>query len=66
MVLHNATIIRAAEIDPRNVSSIALVESLGFRRIAFQKNADHFKGSSSDEYRYELGESVWREGHAHS
>ena len=53
----------AAEIDTRNVASIALVESLGFRRVAFQKDADHFKGSSSDEYRYELGESVWRGGH---
>lgn len=54
----------AAEIDTRNVASIALVESLGFRCVAFQRNADRFKGSSSDEYRYELGESVWREGHA--
>ncbi|CAN5760853.1 hypothetical protein BH18ACT11_BH18ACT11_14910 [soil metagenome] len=45
----------AAEIDTRNVASTALVESLGFRRVAFQKDADHFKGSSSDEYRYELG-----------
>ncbi|MBA2712082.1 MAG: GNAT family N-acetyltransferase [Rubrobacteraceae bacterium] len=58
--------VAAAEIDTRNVASIALVESLGFRRVAFQKDADYFKGSSSDEYRYELGESVWREGHARS
>ncbi len=56
----------AAEIDTRNVASIALVESLGFRRVAFQKDADHFKGSSSDEYRYEVWESVWREGQARS
>jgi RimJ/RimL family protein N-acetyltransferase len=49
----------AAEIDTRNVASIALVESLGFERVAFHKDADHFKGSSSDEYRYELGERVW-------
>ena len=54
--------VAAAEIDTRNVASISLVESLGFRRVAFQKDADHFKGSSSDEYRYELGGSVWREG----
>lgn len=53
----------AAEIDTRNLASIALVESLGFGRVAFVKDADHFKGSSSDEYRYELGESVWYEGH---
>ena len=58
--------VAAAEIDTRNAASIALVESLGFRRVALQKDADHFKGSSSDEYRYELGESVWREGHARS
>jgi RimJ/RimL family protein N-acetyltransferase len=58
--------VAAAEIDTRNVASIALVESLGFRRVAFQRDADHFKGSSSDEYRYELGESGWRERHARS
>jgi [ribosomal protein S5]-alanine N-acetyltransferase len=52
----------AAEIDTRNVASIALVESLGFSRVAFQRDADHFKGSSSDEYRYEIGEGVWRAG----
>lgn len=56
----------AAEIDTRNVASIVLVESLGFSRVAFQKHADHFKGSSSDEYRYELSESVWREERAGS
>ena len=44
-----------AEIDTRNLASIALVESLGFVRVSFQKDADHFKGASSDEYRYELG-----------
>jgi [ribosomal protein S5]-alanine N-acetyltransferase len=49
----------AAEIDTRNVASTALVESLGFERVAFHKDADHFKGSSSDEYRYEIEESVW-------
>lgn len=49
----------AAEIDTRNVASIALVESLGFERVAFNKDADYFKGSSSDEYRYELGERGW-------
>lgn len=51
----------AAEIDTRNVASIALVESLGFERVGFQRDADHFKGSTSDEYRYEIGESAWAE-----
>jgi len=51
----------AAEIDTRNVASIALVESLGFERVGFHKDADHFKGSTSDEYRYEITESVWAE-----
>jgi [ribosomal protein S5]-alanine N-acetyltransferase len=51
----------AAEIDTRNAASIALVESLGFERVSFQKAADHFKGSTSDEYRYEITESVWAE-----
>lgn len=43
-----------AEIDTRNVASIALVESLGFERVATVPNADYFKGASSDEHRYEL------------
>jgi len=51
----------AAEIDTRNTASIALVESLGFERVGFQKDADHFKGSTSDEYRYEIKDSVWTE-----
>jgi ribosomal-protein-alanine N-acetyltransferase len=51
----------AAEIDTRNAASIALVESLGFERVGFQKDADHFKGSTSDEYRYEITESSWSE-----
>jgi [ribosomal protein S5]-alanine N-acetyltransferase len=49
----------AAEIDTRNAASIALVEGLGFERVGFHKDADHFKGSSSDEYRYEIEDSVW-------
>jgi [ribosomal protein S5]-alanine N-acetyltransferase len=56
----------AAEIDTRNVASIALVESLGFERAAFHKDADYFKGTSSDEYRYELGERGWTETRARS
>jgi RimJ/RimL family protein N-acetyltransferase len=49
----------AAEIDTRNAASIALVESLGFEKVGFQKDADRFKGSTSDEYRYEIGQSAW-------
>lgn len=44
-----------AEIDTRNAASVALVESLGFGRVALLEGVDHFKGASSDEYRYELG-----------
>jgi [ribosomal protein S5]-alanine N-acetyltransferase len=51
----------AAEIDTRNTASIALVETLGFERVGFQKDADHFKGSTSDEYRYEIKDSIWAE-----
>lgn len=54
----------AAEIDTRNLGSIALVESLGFGRVAFVKDADHFKGSASDEYRYELERSIWAGAHS--
>ncbi len=49
----------AAEIDTRNAASIALVEVLGFDRVGFHKDADHFKGTTSDEYRYEIEERVW-------
>ena len=51
----------AAEIDMRNVASIALVESMGFERVGLQRDADRSKGSSSDEYRYEIKESIWTE-----
>jgi RimJ/RimL family protein N-acetyltransferase len=43
-----------AEIDTRNLASIALVEALGFRRAQMKRGADFFKGTTSDEYRYEL------------
>ena len=43
-----------AGIDTRNAASISLVESLGFGRVYVRKDADHFKGASGDEYRYEL------------
>jgi RimJ/RimL family protein N-acetyltransferase len=49
----------AANMDTRNVASIKLVESLGFKRTAFLPNADTFKGVTSDEYRYELTRERW-------
>ena len=42
-----------AEIDTRNEASIRMVERLGFTRVAMTPQADYFKGSYSDEYRYE-------------
>lgn len=42
-----------AEIDTRNRASIGVVEALGFARVALHSAADFFKGSVSDEYRYE-------------
>ena len=45
-------------IDTRNQASIALVESMGFQREALLPNADYFKDSSSDEYRYRYAKST--------
>lgn len=44
----------AANLDTRNSASIGLVEALGFIRTGIIRDADHFKGSTSDEYRCEL------------
>ncbi|WP_042339162.1 GNAT family N-acetyltransferase [Paraburkholderia ferrariae] len=46
-----------AEIDTRNVASIRLVESLGFEFVEHVRNADEFKGSTSDEFHYSLAGS---------
>lgn len=43
-----------ASLDTGNQASAALLEALGFTRVATVKDADFFKGASSDEYRYEL------------
>lgn len=43
-----------AEIDTRNIASISLVAALGFACIARTTDADFFKDSASDEYRFEL------------
>ena len=53
------TLLLAANIDTRNVTSIRLVESLGFGRTAFIPNADAFKEMTSDEFRYELTRERW-------
>ncbi len=42
-----------ADIDTRNSASIALIERLGFTRVRTTRDADSFKGATSDEYRYE-------------
>ena len=42
-----------AEVDTRNAASIRLLERLGFQRTALHSDADFFKGSSSDEFRYQ-------------
>ena len=46
-----------ASIDTRNARSIALVERLGFRCVETLVDADRFKGSASDEYRFALAPS---------
>lgn len=43
-----------AEIDTRNLPSVALVESLGFERASTTAHADYFKGAPSDEHCYRL------------
>lgn len=60
---HVKTIV--AEIDTRNAGSIALVERLGFTRAGMVTDADFFKGTSSDEYRYELDTRAARAGSDH-
>ena len=48
-----------ARIDTRNRRSIGLVEALGLVRTGKFKDADFFKGASSDEYEYELSRGAW-------
>jgi ribosomal-protein-alanine N-acetyltransferase len=49
-----SVLVVVAEMDTRNAASISLVEALGFERVGTTLGADHFKGSVSDEHRYEL------------
>ncbi len=48
-----------AYIDTRNMKSIRLVERLGFKKIGFEKDADFFNGSNSDEYIYAMNIEEW-------
>ncbi len=50
-----------AEVDTRNQASWMLLEQLGFRRTTLRPAADYFKGSSSDEYTYDLPVDVWQQ-----
>ena len=43
-----------AWIDTRNQPSIQLVERIGMTQVEFIEKADHFKGSDSDEYVYQM------------
>lgn len=42
-----------ASIDTRNTRSISLVTALGFKQVAFIKDADRVKGVASDEFRFQ-------------
>lgn len=48
-----------ALIDTRNIASIGLVESLELKKINELKNADFFKGSTSDEFHYRVFDREW-------
>lgn len=43
-----------AWIDTRNLASIKLVEKVGLSRVELLKDADHFKGQSSDEWVFQM------------
>lgn len=43
-----------ALVDTRNIASQRLLKRVGFERKRTIKDADHFKGATSDEYEYEL------------
>lgn len=50
-----------AEMDTRNAASIALAESLGFRRQRTVRDVAEFKGSTSHEHVYTLLRTGWIE-----
>lgn len=49
----------AALMDTRNAASIALVESLGLKRVGMTPGADTIRGMTSDEFRYEMTRAKW-------
>lgn len=49
----------SANIDTRNLRSIRMVQSLGLAHVRTIKDADYFKGQSSDEYEYEVTRDSW-------
>ncbi|MBA2753015.1 MAG: GNAT family N-acetyltransferase [Chloroflexia bacterium] len=53
VVDHGITLL-VAEVDTRNAASVGLLDRLRFSRVATVRDADHFKGTPSDEFRYEL------------
>ncbi len=53
VVDHGITLL-VAQVDTRNAASVGLLERLRFSRVATVRDADHFKGTPSDEFRYEL------------
>ncbi len=56
--VYGVEVIRA-ETDTRNDRSAALLKRLGFACVEKKENADHFKGSPSHEYIYELRQEAW-------
>ena len=56
--VYDVEVIRA-ETDTRNDRSAALLKRLGFVKIEKKENADHFKGSPSHEFVYELLREAW-------
>ena len=50
----------SALLDTRNQASWALLESLHFRRTQLIPQADEFKGSISDEFRYDISRAEWQ------
>lgn len=47
-----STSLITAHLDSRNIKSYKFLESLGFERNGFIKDADYFDGCTSDEYVY--------------
>ena len=48
-----------ANVDTRNARSIRMLDALQFRQVSRLKDADFFKGASSDEFVYEMEAERW-------